>query len=101
MEKVKVKVAVAHRDGFSGYWAVQQFFPEGVGVYEVPAEKLEELKAQKYLSVLSVGDDEVKALVPVAVAAPVEPAVPAPGDPGSPAKKLELKAKGDDEKSKK
>ena len=52
---VRVKVAVPRREGFAGYWAIGRHFAEGAHEYEVPADKLEELKAEPMLAVVEVG----------------------------------------------
>jgi hypothetical protein len=41
---VRVRVAVAPRPDFPGYYAIQRFFPNGTSEHEIPADKLEELK---------------------------------------------------------
>jgi hypothetical protein len=41
---VRVKVLVAKREGFAGYWAAQRFFPEGETEAEVTEKQAEDMK---------------------------------------------------------
>lgn len=54
--KVKVRVPDRSAQGFSGYYAVQRFWPNGDSEAVIPADKLEELKAEK--TFLVVVDEE-------------------------------------------
>lgn len=105
MALVKVMVRCAKREDFKGFWAVQRFWPEGDSVADVEEEKLPELRASRYVSVVAEGELEVEKAMGRQQVAPPAPApvlppppapvvvaggemAPPPGAPGSPAQPL-------------
>jgi hypothetical protein len=84
MVKVKVRVPSREAQGFPGFWSVGRHWPNGDSEAVIPESKLEELKAEQLLAVMSVDAAPSDA----GASSPQAPAVPPAGDgslnPGSP-----------------